>query len=104
MPFWCARGDSAIRSTAMLAPRSLSENRKPTAEKLFWPFPPLIFVKYSQYSPQISEKNGLIWLSLATTTILGQAPSSTRRGYSSMVKGKTLLNLRDYVKRSTQFP
>jgi hypothetical protein len=52
----------------------LSENREPTAEKPFWPFFPLIFVKYNQYSPQISEKNGLIWLSLATTPILGQPP------------------------------
>ncbi|MCP4288133.1 MAG: hypothetical protein GY792_27480 [Gammaproteobacteria bacterium] len=27
------------------APRSLSENRAPTAEKLFWPIFPLIFVE-----------------------------------------------------------
>jgi pimeloyl-ACP methyl ester carboxylesterase len=64
--------------------RSLSENREPTAEKLFWPFSPLIFVKYSQYSPQISEKNGLKWLSLATTPILGQPPRRTGAGFITL--------------------
>ena len=48
---------------------------EPTAKKPFWPFFPLIFVKYTQYSPQMTEKNGYKWFSLATAPILGQAPS-----------------------------
>jgi len=35
----------------------------------------MIFVKYSQYSPQITEKSDLNQLSLAMTSILGQGPS-----------------------------
>ena len=54
--------------------RRLSENREHIAEKPFWPFFLLIFVKYNQYSPQISEKNDSKWLSLATPSILGQPP------------------------------
>jgi hypothetical protein len=46
---------SLLMDTRKHTPRSLSENREPTAEKPFWPFSPLIFVKYNQYSPQISE-------------------------------------------------
>lgn len=54
--------------------RSLSENRKPTAEKPFWPDFPLIFVKEPNYSPQMIKKSDSKSLSLATASILGQAP------------------------------
>ena len=66
---WCA--ESPINS-----PRSLSENRKPTAENPFWPDFPFIFVKERNYSPQMNEKPDSKVLSLATASILGQAPSS----------------------------
>jgi len=36
---------------------------------------PLLFVKYAQYSPQIMTKSISNQFSLATTLILGQAPS-----------------------------
>ncbi len=64
----------ATASILRQTPRRLSENREPTAEKPFRLFFPLIFVKYNQYSPQISEKNNSKWLSLATASILGQTP------------------------------
>ena len=54
--------------------RSLSENRRPTAEKPFWPYFPIKFVKYTQYSPHLIEKSDSKWLPLATAPILGQAP------------------------------
>ncbi len=54
--------------------RSLSENREPTAEKPFWPDFPFILVKERSYSPQMNEKSDSKWLSLATASILGQAP------------------------------
>ncbi len=61
--YWrvCSLGVAVCQSWFVpeILARRLSENREPTAEKLFWPFFPLIFVKYNQYSPQISEKNGL---------------------------------------------
>ncbi len=52
-------------------PRSLSENRRPTAEKPFWP----IFVKYEQLFASNDEKMDSKRLPLATASILGQAPS-----------------------------
>ncbi|RUM93864.1 MAG: hypothetical protein DSZ28_06210 [Thiothrix sp.] len=55
--------------------RRLSENRTPTAEIPFWPFFPLIFIKYNPYFPQMTEKNDSKWASLATAPILGQPPS-----------------------------
>ena len=55
-------------------PRSLSENREATAKKRYRPFFSLIFVKYSQYSPQMTKKNDSKSLSLARVPILGQAP------------------------------
>ena len=54
--------------------RSLYENREPTAEKLDSAIFPMIFVIYTQYSPQIMEKSDLNPLSLATASILGQPP------------------------------
>ncbi len=36
----------------------------------------MIFVKYTQYSPQIMEKSASNQLFLATASILGQAPSA----------------------------
>ena len=60
-----------------IVPRSLSENRKSTAEKPFW----LIFRSFSlnmsNYSPQMTDKMNSKWHSLATTPILGQAPRDT---------------------------
>ncbi|RUM94057.1 MAG: hypothetical protein DSZ28_05075, partial [Thiothrix sp.] len=52
-------------------------NRTPTAEIPFWPFFPLIFVKYNPYSPQMTEKNDSKWASLATAPILGQPPRAS---------------------------
>jgi len=65
----------AVDIRLWMGTRRLSENREPAAEKPFRPFFLLIFVKYNPYSPQISEKNDSKWLSLATPSILGQAPS-----------------------------
>ncbi|TXK99794.1 hypothetical protein BMR02_07095 [Methylococcaceae bacterium HT1] len=59
----------------MEEPRRLSKNRKPTAEKPFWPDSPIIFVKEHNYSPQMIEKSDSKWLPLATASILGQPPS-----------------------------
>ncbi len=42
-----------------------------------WPYFPIIFVKYAQYSPQMIKKFDSNLLSLATAPILGQAPSSS---------------------------
>ncbi|RUM94334.1 MAG: hypothetical protein DSZ28_03735 [Thiothrix sp.] len=50
--------------------RRLSENRMPTAEIPFWPFFPLMFVKYNPYSPQATEK------------MTQNGPSSLRRLFS----------------------
>ncbi len=40
-----------------------------------WPYFPMIFVKYTQYSPQITEKSVSNQLSLATASIPGQPPN-----------------------------
>jgi hypothetical protein len=61
------------------APRRLTENREPTADKPDWVRHPrnfpILFVKYVQYSPQTIEKSDSIMLVLATAPILGQPPS-----------------------------
>ncbi len=55
--------------------RSLSENRKPTAEIPFRPDLPIKIVKYTQYSPPFIEKSDSKWAPLDTAPILRQAPS-----------------------------
>ena len=47
----------------------------PAAETPFWSYFPLIFVKWNDHLPQISEKSASKWRSLATDAVLGQPPS-----------------------------
>jgi hypothetical protein len=62
------------------ASRRLSENRKPTAEKQFWPIVSIKSVKYNKYSPHLIETMDSKPLSLATASILGQPPGSLYTG------------------------
>ena len=56
--------------------RRLSENRSLLRKSGFWSIFPIKCVKYSKYSPYLIEKMASKPLSLATTPILGQPPSS----------------------------